>query len=288
MTAYQEADGQWKNHSTIPIDEDGEAYWEKDMLADYWEEAMLADTLCPDTSILQINPETDEDAYINGVLPSDAGDYLNIFEEYRGFNCRGIHTRTNPWRKDFFVYSDLDTFNIGLGCSDQIGPNLAHLIDSTEMKNFFIPNIYHYDPNDESRKSINWLADRIESHNTNPCIIVLNNRTWTASDTMKPLGVSGHASNTNYVIPKTTTCSYIYTRRIQYHTPPNFDPINLDLPADTNCWKVITGHEVGHDVNFGESTDTTSIMDEYLRNYVNPPSQYKQADLDSFLVKPQN
>jgi len=285
LTKHLEADGQYVNFTTIPRDEDN-TY--KDYLADYWEGLKLLDPHCPDTirSILQITPIPDIDDYIHGVLPCELGDYLNVFEEYRGFYCRGVHTRTSPWEKDFFVCSNLDTFKTGLGYANQIGPGLAHLIDSTEMRNYFEPNINHWSPQDELAKSINWYADRIDSHANCPATIVLEKLDWAPGDSLAPIGQTGYLSGLGYSIPKTTTCSYIFVKRIQYHTPPRSNPDSLDLPADTLCWHHVTGHEIGHSVDFRESSDTTSIMTEYLRNFTNPPDQYRQADLDSFLVKP--
>ncbi len=145
LTKYMEADSQFVNFTTIPRDEDN-TY--KDYLADYWEELMLADGHCPDTvtSILQITRTQEMDDYIHPVLPTELGDYLNVFEEYRGFYCRGVHTRTSPWQKDFFIYSNLGkrNLNTGIGYAELIGPKLGHWIDSTEMKNYSEPDTVSY------------------------------------------------------------------------------------------------------------------------------------------------
>ncbi|MCX6639135.1 MAG: hypothetical protein NTW14_01465 [bacterium] len=287
LTKYQRRDTTWVSYSTIPIDEDNPPYTKCGM-ADYWKGLMLADTLCPDTItiISQIEATQDLDDYIHGVLASDLGDYLNTFEEYRGFYCRGKHTRTSPWKKDFFVYSDIDSFNVGLGYADSIGPGLAHFIDSTEMYNYFVPSLFRFSRTDEFRKSVNWLSERIDSHTNNPCVIALGDWSWSPGDTNKAIGAQSHVKNLGYSIPKTTACGVVYMKRIQYWTPPHRDSDTLDFPADTLCWKHNTGHEIGHCVNFGESDDSTSIMTDTLRNFSNPPTQYHQADLDSFLVKP--
>ena len=71
---------------------------------------MLSHPHCPDTNLTLVDflPTEDNDGYLEGY--SIDGDYLVSFEEYRGFYIRGIHTRTCPWDKDFFVYSDLNDF----------------------------------------------------------------------------------------------------------------------------------------------------------------------------------
>jgi hypothetical protein len=96
-------------YSTIPIDEDNPIYTKCGM-ADYWKESMLTDSLCPDTITIinQIEPTQNGDYWPTGFLPLQMGDELFTFEEYRGFYCRGVHKRTVPWTKDFFIYSDLD------------------------------------------------------------------------------------------------------------------------------------------------------------------------------------
>jgi hypothetical protein len=289
MTKYMKADSTLLNFSTIPIDEDN--YGTNTCgIADYWKELRLADPHCPDsiTTTVQIEATQDFDDYLHGVLPCELGDYLNTFEEYRGFYCRGVHTRTSPWAKDFFVYSDLDSnfINTGLGYATEIGPGLAHLIDSTEMQSFFHPDPDTLTAMDDTLKSINWYADRIESHANCPCIIVLNNMAWDSTKTRQALGEARVVSGLGYAIPKTTDVCYIYTRRIKSHTPPHFNPDTLDLRYDSLCWKSITGHEIGHTVNMGHNTNDSSIMVSPFPSFITPPNVYLQADLDSFLVKP--
>ena len=251
---------------------------------------MLSHPHCPDTNLTLVDfvPTDDEDWYIDGVLPSDPGDYLNTFEEYRGFYCQGIHTRTVPWDKDFFIYSDLDdsvTFYTGIGWADSIGPGLGHWINQDEMRHYEEPDPQHFLP--IWARSVNWLAERIQNHDTCACAIVLNNTDWDSASMHLPIGES-HFLNPNYFIPRTTLVSYIFTNRIKSHTPPNInDTTTVDMPQDSLCYDHVSGHEIGHIVNLRHNpTDITSIMFEYLIDFLHPTWQYKQADIDSFLVKP--
>jgi len=294
LTKHIETDSQYVNFTTIPRDEDN-TY--KDYLADYWEELMLADPHCPDTmtSILQISPIPDVDDYIHGVLPCELGDYLTVFEEYRGFYCKGVHTRTSPWEKDFFVYTNFDdsaNFCTGIGYASQLGPGLCHLIDSTEMRNYYIP-----DPNqplqlqDEIDKSINWYADRIDSHQNCASVIFLNDRFWELGrPTIGRTWVDTSLyHNTYYIFPKAIRLSRMYYIQIRVNDPVLSDPDSIEVPTDSLWQMYVSGHEIGHFVNMRHSNIDSSIMHTPIDSayLFEPPSEYLPSDLEQFLVKPQ-
>ena len=58
------------------------------------------------------------------------GDGLSRFEEYRGFVVKGIHTRTDPSKKDLFIYSDYSVEGVG---DAQTLPVVVHQINASEM-----------------------------------------------------------------------------------------------------------------------------------------------------------
>ena len=86
-------------------------------IADEWEQGSsgLADAGADDDN----RPEG------NGV----DGDGLSVYEEYRGFMCRGDHTRTAPFLKDLFIW---DPQKIGYGMLGQSGISI-HLVSKGEF-----------------------------------------------------------------------------------------------------------------------------------------------------------
>ncbi|MCX6640745.1 MAG: hypothetical protein NTW14_09735, partial [bacterium] len=292
LTKYQRRDTTWVSYSTIPIDEDNPPYTKCGM-ADYWKTSMLADTLCPDTItiISQIEPTQDLDDYIHGVLACDLGDWLNTFEEYRGFYCQGVHTRTSPWKKDFFVYSNLGSLalNTGIGYAEQIGRGLGHWIAKKEMQSYIQPNTHIKADSFLYEKSVNWLNDRIITIDTCACSIFLNNYALIPVDdsTGFPLGLTSFDTiqGAKYIIPRTVRVGFVFSKRIRYITPPdyNYDSINA---LDTNWQDFVAGHEIGHMVDFRHNANNdSSIMTDTARSII-PTDQYFPVDLDSFLVKP--
>ena len=238
-------------------------------------------------TVIDFTTTPDEDWHIDGVLPCDPGDYLNSFEEYRGFYCRDVHTRTCPWDKDFFIYSDLDdslTFFTGIGWADSIGPGLCHWIDEDEMRHYEEPDPYHMLP--IWARSVNWFKDRIDNTDTCACAIFLENLEWHPDSLRAPLGLTGIVGSHNYAIPRKISCGYIYTRRLRFHTPPHHDTLHIDLPSDSLCQLHITGHEIGHMVDLRHSQSDSSIMNNHISDPYNPPHLYLERDLDYFLVKP--
>lgn len=251
---------------------------------------MLLDTHCPDTitTIQQIQPTQNLDSYLPGFLPLQLGDQLTTFEEYRGFYCRGVHTRTSPWQRDFFIYSDLDSsaLNTGIGYADQIGPGLGHWIDFNEMQSYSPPYPNH--PLAVEARSINWYNDRIDSSTLCPCAILLKNPFFYPSKDSLTLGRTWFYGDSAeyYHVPNNTTMGYIWPKRIRYQTPPRYDTTSVDLPVDSLWQNYVSGHEIGHMINMPHSSSDSSIMGTHIANPYNPPHVYEQADLDYFLVKP--
>jgi len=282
-----EADSQYVNFTTIPRDEDN-TY--KDYLADYWEWKMLQDSNCPDTMthVLQITRWKDGDWWLIGAQePIELnGDFLVSFEEYRGFYCRGIHRRTVPWNKDFFVFSDLDSsafdsFEIGIGYATNLGPSLAHWIEADEMQSFrpLAPV--------NSDKSINWYNDRIDSTADCVCTIVLQDG---SVDTLTIDSLRYGVTNMLYEdwsIPPTIRFSKIYRQRIMRQSPPHRNFVTMDLPQDTLMINWVTAHEIGHQVGIiGHNLDdTTSVMYVDPLRWQNIPFQYDEVDTAQFNMK---
>ena len=81
---------------TIPLDKNG------NRIADGW---------MYDTS-QNYRPSADNERGPNG--NSSSGDGFTVFEEYRGFEIKGTHTRTNPlYNKDLFIYSIFSSEGVG-------------------------------------------------------------------------------------------------------------------------------------------------------------------------------
>ncbi|MCX6640472.1 MAG: hypothetical protein NTW14_08340 [bacterium] len=289
MTKYQRSDSLWATYSTIPIDEDNPLF-NKCMMADYWKTLMLADTLCPDTItiISQVTPTQNIDQWPLGYLQLQLGDEVNTFEEYRGFYCRGVHKRTVPWTKDFFIYSDLDTssLNTGIGYASLLPYGVCHWIDSTEMHNYSRPA-----PRDSLRaeaRAVNWLSERIDSIAICPCAILLNNRSTVVYDSLDTLGLAYFYrvdSSRYYCVPQNTILGYLFTNRVRYHTPPHrsiaiFD--SLDIPWQNS----IAGHEIGHMVNMPDDTSNANSIMYYGMDSYHPQEQYMPEDLGYYWVKP--
>jgi hypothetical protein len=88
-----------------------------DHIADAWEEDWGS---APDATA-----DTENRPVGNGV----EGDGLSLYEEYRGFRCKKVHTRTDPIHKDLFVY---DPNNLGIGLFAVSGITVR-LVDEDEF-----------------------------------------------------------------------------------------------------------------------------------------------------------
>ncbi len=104
--------GEGKNELQVPLDDNA------NHIADAWERNL------PERA----DARADEDATpeSNGVT----GDGLSVYEEYRGFFRKGVHGRTDPARKDLFIY---DEANLGLGLFAQSGIR-THLVSKDEYQ----------------------------------------------------------------------------------------------------------------------------------------------------------
>lgn len=80
---------------TIPLDKNG------NRIADGW---------MYDTS-RNYSPSADNESGPSG--NSSSGDGFTVFEEYRGFEIKGTHTRTSPFNKDLFIYSVFSSEGVG-------------------------------------------------------------------------------------------------------------------------------------------------------------------------------
>jgi hypothetical protein len=291
MTRFQRADSVWTTYSTIPRDEDNPVGAE-DRLADFWEEQVLQDPLCPDTIIspVQIAVVQDDDGCITSPFPiwSYYGDYLNVFEEYRGFYCKGIHTRTSPWRKDVFIYVQMDTFAIGLGFAPSLGP-FFHLIDSTEMRDYAHPDRHIISNN---RKSVNWQAARIDSHlNCAATIFVEDISLQPIEDPLNLKIACTYFDSLILVnrikIPPFVKFAKVFTRKIRYNSRPDSDTCIVNMPTDSLIQLQINAHEIGHMVNMVENyADTASIMYSLRPNQWDHPNRtFSPDDTIYFVVK---
>ena len=93
----------------IPRDDDG------NRIADGWAHNAGAAT-----------DDLDDDPPGNGIN----GDFLSLYEEYRGFYVQGVHHRTNPWQKDVFI-CDVDALGPGDFTSTNVGARV-HYINADE------------------------------------------------------------------------------------------------------------------------------------------------------------
>jgi hypothetical protein len=94
----------------VPKDDNG------NHIADGWETTGKAPEAAADTDSLPRGNDVE-------------GDGLSQYEEYRGFTCKGAHTRTDPIHKDLFIY---DPGNLGIGIFGESGITV-HFVNKDEF-----------------------------------------------------------------------------------------------------------------------------------------------------------
>lgn len=216
----------------------------------------------------------------NGVV----GDGLINFEELRGFVVRGQHRRTNPYTRDLFIDSTLDT-NIGYATNL---PLLKHWVWPNELSTnadpmspvTFLVNSYYVNSG---------TGGTLAAH-ANQRGIRVREQPFLMGEVygQSPQGC-GEFCTPNFQPPAGVAVQpvSIYIQAIRASTPTDDDLFLLDYADDVAIMKT-TGHKVGHvinmpDVQYSPGIPITLMIRGYFpwvnSEWSNIPTQYGAEDL---------
>ncbi|MEO0248081.1 MAG: Ig-like domain-containing protein, partial [candidate division WOR-3 bacterium] len=164
----------------------------------------------------------------NDPVPGRPGDGLVTLEEYRGFSVRNSHKRTNPFKKDLFIYSSSSG---GLGYVYGNIRLTVHLISLEDMA-----TMNRINPNSSGISSNPQCAVRVSDCPAPGIdeIILGESFRW---DTIDEPG-----------IPCDFMGACVYVDNIRKRSPPNHDDITADSVDNSVIYYVIA-HETGHHVH---------------------------------------
>ncbi len=197
------------------------------------------------------------------------GDGFSVFEEYRGFIVRGLHTRdytpqTGTYdptaQKDLFVYSNLaegygyasnlpaDTFKVWLvDWNDMDGA-----VRRMDSKGTDIPG------NSIGQKALKVLKDDITSQDED----------YGKTNAAQP-APPGQSPGTPFQVGDII----IYYKKIRKDTPAHNDEVTPD-PADADARKKVIGHEIGHGINVDHHVGSGPCIMEGWVNIMDQGTQY--------------
>ena len=215
------------------------------------------------------------------------GDGLINFEEYRGFMVRQEHRRTNPYKKDLFVDSDLPD-NIGFATAlpvtvhwvfeDQLSTNSDPLAFDTFLVNGSYTNAAgaslatHFNQRGVRVRASVPPFPVVEEYGKAPCVCTPN-YIPAPNEPVKP--------------------AYVWVYEIRMASGDSDDPEVIENPFDETLMKMVTGHEVGHVltiVHHGGSAVTpprSSVMGpaDFTIPATAIPTTYDAIDKDQIQVR---
>jgi hypothetical protein len=199
------------------------------------------------TSYGQVADSAGLDANIDDdTIPSGdgtTGDGLINYEEYRGFIVSGEHRRTNVYRKDLFIWSDVIQ---GLGFSDAL-PLTRHRIQLSEV---------------DQGRTINFqcavsCSGPGATHTNQDALLISpfpsSGPNVGETDCPNATGLA-FVCNPNSVGPANIK---IFLERIRVESPPSSDPGFVD-PPDSDAISKVIAHEIGHGVDIAHYTYVTN------------------------------
>lgn len=157
----------------------------------------------------------------------DVGDGLNAFEEYRGFFVGGVHTRTRPAARDFFVDSVY-----GVGDARNSGMTIHEILSSEYSADNYINFNYQNHGNPVAG------YDQTRHYNQKGARIVEGGFS-TAGARMFPF-------TTLQQLPSFWTHTEIYSKTLRQASPPRNNQNDPDQPIDTEKLQQTLAHEIGH------------------------------------------
>lgn len=215
---------------TIPLDKNG------NRIADGW---------MYDTS-RNYSPSADNESGPSG--NSSSGDGFTVFEEYRGFEIKGTHTRTTPFDKDLFIYSIFSSE--GVGYATKLRQDTGYI--------FKVHSIYQSEMN--SRRVMNsrkcpgyWKMDQ-------KAVKVLKDTTrgpisyWAGHRRVNLGVIFGYA----FTDPQSFQGSYIPSQALSATVYTSNIEDQLDDPGETistsEAIKKIIAHEVAHHISLDHAS----------------------------------
>jgi hypothetical protein len=176
------------------------------------------------------------------------GDGLGVIQEYRGLIVGGYHRRTDPAKKDLFIYS---SHLQGIGNAATL-PVVLHLIEATEMSGTtdkLINHRYH-----------SGVVDYPDLRTTDtPTVITRQRALWVTSAAVNPSYPDAVGLTDGGVFgPDTVNGAIeIYDSNIRQFSPSHSDPSTPDL-VDAEKTNQTLAHEIGHGIGMPDWKKDTS------------------------------
>ena len=235
------------------------------------------------TGTANLNRDEDSDDDPADLPLSDGaviGDGLVAFEEYRGFLVRGEHRRTNPYRKDLFIDSDLAE-NVGDAFSL---PLVLHWVRPTDIST---------EPSSRREVDTNYVNYEAGGQFGRIGQQALIVRESTIGGVVGVLGLTYCPEELRPCSPNMLLAGdiRIFTNRIREESPLSADP-DVGEGRDSEGTDNVLGHEVGHGVGIddrGLSGPPFSVMNSatvFGLDWSQIPHSYLGTDTAQIRISP--
>jgi hypothetical protein len=254
----------------------------------------------------------DDDAEIVPVGNNGPGDGLSRFEEYRGFVVKGVHLRTDPSKKDLFIYTEYTVETIGDASTLPLAIHEINLGDMSGPDTRLIaPNYQNY----------GYPGQDIPGHFTDtfaPGGVVWQTSDQRAVGVFRNTTVSSNAAFGSTNLPTNVLAgppwavgpfgSRVFQKVIHTLSPTHTQDQPEQSGIDSVKARQTIAHEVGHAINiphrakvpnyscnspYGPATTVMIVFYFPATNPKNSPScawnniphQYEQQDLDQLQIR---